>query len=280
MTNEYLIERRIKQHKLRRKARRGEIAVRRFYKCIRFLFILFIFYSLYRVCNTHYWYLPKDIFENPKSSAIEILGNNIVKKEKIIKEIKDNTPIENPLYKIDPSSITQRIETLPPIKRAYIRRYWLPARLVIMIEEVEPAIIVSPTEDTPEIIAFSREGDIIPKEYLPLGNKYKPVRVLSYGTQGDDYEQWDSEKVDKLYQLAKFIKAYSNEEVLYIDLRQPHNVFVQLQNVRIRLGEIDETVFERIKSIQDIMPELKILKENIKYVDLAWETKYLKLNKS
>lgn len=280
MSNEYLIERRMKQHKLRRKARRGEIAVRRFYKCIRFLFILFIFYALYRLGNAHYWYLPQDILDNPKSTAIEILGNDIVKKEKIINQIKDLMPKDIPLYKINPANLANQIETLPPVKRAYIRRYWLPARLVIMIEEVEPAIIVSPTEDTPEIIAFSTTGDIIPKEYLPLDSKYKPVRVLSYGTHGDDYEHWDSEKVDTLYQLAKFIKAYSNEDVLYIDLRQPHNVFVQLQNVKIRLGEIDDTVFERIKSIQDIMPELKILKENIKYVDLAWETKYLKLDKS
>lgn len=280
MSNEYLIERRMKQHKLRRKARRGEIAVRRFYKCIRFIFILFIFYVIYRLGNAHYWYLPNDMYENPKKNAIEILGNDIVKKEKIIAQIKDITPKKVPLYKINPANLAKSIEELPPIRRAYIRRYWFPARLVIMVEEVEPALIVSATEDTPEIIAFSTNGEIIPKEYLPLDSKYKPIKILSYGTQGDDYEHWDSEKIETLCKLAYFIKAYANEEIKYIDLRQPHNVFVQLQNVKIRLGEIDDTVFERIKSIQDIMPELKILKENIKYVDLAWETKYLKLDKS
>lgn len=280
MSNDYLIERRMKQHKLRRKARRGEIAIRRLYKFIRFLFILSIFYALYRLCATNYWYLPNDIYTNPKSSAIEILGNSIVKREKIINEMKKIAVERTPLYKINPAQITHAIEMLPPVKRAYIRRFWLPARLVVMIEEVEPAIIVSPTEDTQPVIAFSTDGEIIPKEYLPLNKRYKTVRVLSYGTQGDDYEKWDNEKIITLYQLARYTKAYANEEVLYIDLRQPHNVFIQLQNVRIRLGELDDTAFERIKSIQDIMPELKVLKENVKYVDLAWETKYLKLNKS
>lgn len=280
MSNEYLIERRMKQHKLRRKARRGEIAVRRLYKLVRFVFILFLFYAVYRAANAHFWYLPKDIYTNPSSPAIEILGNNIVKKDKIINKMK-NIPQDNvPLYRINPAELTSEIETLPPIKRAYIRRFWFPARLVIMIEEEEPAIIISPAENTPEIIAFSMTGKIIPKEYLPLDKKFKTVRVLSYGADGDDYEKWDSEKITTLYNLAYHIKAYANEDVLYIDLRQPHNVFVQLQNVKIRLGELDESAFERIKSIQDIMPELKILKENVKYVDLAWETKYLKLNKN
>ncbi|MBQ4122314.1 FtsQ-type POTRA domain-containing protein [bacterium] len=280
MSNEYFIERRIKQHKLRRKARRGEIAVRRLYKFIRFLFVIFIFYAIYRIGNAHYWYLPNDIYTNPKSTAIEILGNNIVKREKIINTIKTIPIEEKPLYKINPAELTHKLESLPPVKRAYIRRYWLPSRLVIMLEEEEPAIIISPTETTQEIIAFSKSGKIIPKEYLPLDSKFKPVRILSYGTQGDDYEQWDKEKITKLYNLAYYVKTYANEDVLYIDLRQPHNIFIQLQNIKIRLGELDDTAFERIKSIQDIMPELKILKENIKYVDLAWETKYLKLDKS
>lgn len=280
MSNEYSVERRIKQHKLRRKARRGEIAIRRIYKLIRFIFILIILYGVYRILISHYWYLPNDIYTNPNSKNIEILGNRIVKKERIIGEMKKINLEKKPIYRINPAPIAHQIETLKPIKRAYVRRFWLPARLVVMIEEVTPAIIVSPTEDTPAVIAYALTGEVIPKEYLPLDESYNTVKVLSYGTQGDDYEKWNNERISTLYRLAKNIESYSKERVEYIDLRQPHNIFVQLTSVKIRLGELDVSVFERIKAISDILPEVKMLNENIKYIDLSWkESKYIKLDK-
>lgn len=279
MSNEYLIERRMKHHKLQRKARRGEIAVRRIYKLLRFFFVLFIFYSIYRIGATHYWYLPKDIYTNPKHSAVKIVGNKIVNNEKIIAEMK-KVPVENKqIYKINPETISKQIENLEPVRRAYVRRFWLPARLVVMIEEYTPAIVISPSEDAPEVLAFAMTGEIIPKEYLPLKGNFSTVKILSYGTQGDDYINWDKEKIQSLNKLAKYIKAYSGEEIEYIDMRQPYNVFVQLETAKIRLGKIDESVYERIKSLRDILTEVKTLNENIKYVDLAWETKYLKLDK-
>ena len=83
MTNGYAVERRLRHHKLRRQARRGEILVRRTYKICRFLFVLFIFYATYRLTATHFWYLPQNIYDEP-SIHLEILGNNISSSEKII----------------------------------------------------------------------------------------------------------------------------------------------------------------------------------------------------
>ena len=84
MSNEYAVQRRIKQQKLRRKARRGEIAIRRIYKLIRFSFILFIFYATYRLAICHYWFLPSNIYEKGTGKNLEILGNEIVSDKKII----------------------------------------------------------------------------------------------------------------------------------------------------------------------------------------------------
>ena len=138
MTSGYAVERRLKHHKLRRQARRGEILIRRIYKLCRFFFVLFIFYATYRLGATHFWYLPANIYDEP-SVHLEILGNELTSNEKIISEMR-KIPLENePLYKINPAGTTHQIEQLPTIKRAYIRRYWLPARLVVMVEEVTPA---------------------------------------------------------------------------------------------------------------------------------------------
>lgn len=280
MSNEYIVERNMKYYKLQRKARRGEIAIRRLYKFLRFLFIIFIFYAIYRLGYAHYWYLPSDMYTNPKSNSVEILGNKIVNKNRIIGEMK-KVPLEKkPLYQINPSDISKQIETLTPIKKAYVRRFWLPARLVVMIDELKPAIVISPSETAPDILAFAITGEIIPKEYLPLNKDFNTVKILSYGTQGDDYEKWDKERIQYLDKLARHIRTYSGEDIEYIDLREPHNVFVQLKSAKIRLGELDESVYERIKPIGDILSEVKSLNENVKYVDMAWETKYLKLNKN
>ena len=278
MSNEYVVQRRIKHQKLRRKARRGEIAIRRIYKIVRFIFILFIFYATYRLSAAHYWYLPYDLYTQGKGEHLEILGNKIVSDEKIINEMK-KFPIEKePLYKINPAGIAHQIEQLSPVKRAYVRRYWLPARYVVMIEEVTPALIISPSEEAPEVAALAMTGELIGREYLPLNDKCNAVKILTYGTNGDEYEKWDKEKINNLYKLAKLLEEYSGEKVKYIDLRIKHNAFAQLETAKLKLGEIDVSVFERIKAIHDILPQIKQLSEKIQYIDLSWkESKYLKL---
>ncbi len=280
MKENYAVERRLKQHKLRREARRGKIFFRRLYKFLRFIFVLFIFYAVYRLSATHFWYLPEEINLDKNSQHIEILGNNIVSNKKIMEVIK-KCPIEKqPLYKINPNEITKKLEELAPVKRAYIRRFWFPARLVIMLEEEEPAIIISPTENSEPVAAYSTTGKFISREYLPLKNNKNVAKILSYGTQEDDYDNWDIQKITTLYNINDLIEDYANEEVKYIDLRQPHNIFIQLETVKIRLGELDNSAFERITAIHDILPQLNEIKENIKYIDLSWkESKYLKLKK-
>ncbi len=278
MSDEYIIERRIRHQKLRRKARRNEIMLRRTYKLIRFLFILFIFYFIYRVSFCHHWYLSSNAYNEPIGTSIEILGNEIVTNNKILNEIK-KIPIERkPVYMINPAEIANQIETLTPIKRAYVRRYWFPARYIIMLEEVTPAIEIAPAEDVPSVAALAFTGELITREYLPFNRNFNTAKVLSYGTKGDDYENWDTEKINNLYKLFILLGEYSGEKVQYIDLRIPHNAFVQLESVKIRLGEIDPSAFERIKAIYDIMPEISSMKKQIKYIDLSWkDSRYLKL---
>ena len=278
MSNEYVVQRRIKQQKLRRKARRGEIAIRRIYKLVRFVFILFIFYATYRLAICHYWFFPNNIYENGKGKHIEILGNEIVSDQKILNEMKKFQIEKKPIYKINPTEIANQIEQLSPIKRAYVRRFWMPARYVVMLEEVTPVITISPSEEAPDVVALAITGELIGREYLPLSEKFDAIKVLTYGTNNDDYEKWDTEKISNLYKIGKLLEEYSGERVLYIDLRIKHNAFVQLESVKIKLGEIDVSVFERIKAIHDILPQIKQMSEKIQYVDLSWkDSKYLKM---
>lgn len=281
MEDNYTVVRKIKQQKLRRKARRGEIAMRRLYKLFRFIIIIIIFYSIYRISLAHYWYFPKDLYTKNTDKYIEILGNNIVPKSKIINEIK-KIPIEKkPIYMINPTEAAKALEKLSPVKSAYVRRFWFPARYVIMLEEETPAIVIAPKEDVAEVAAFSYSGKLIGREYLPLNSNIKSAKVLSYGTKDDDYEKWNKEKIDELYKLYKELEEYSGESVEYIDLRIPHNAFVQLKSTKVKLGELDTSVYERIKALASIMPKIRNTSESIKYIDISWgESSYLKMNEN
>ena len=267
---QYVIQRRITQHKLKRKARRVEILIRRLFKIIKFCLILALFYSVYKVANSHYWYLTSDTFENGKN--IEILGNDIVSNDKILKEIQKIQIEKQPIYKINPDKIVKGLETLPPIKRAYVRRFWYPARLVVMVQEVIPAIVIMPSENVAEVAAYSFDGEFINRDYLPLAKKNYAIKVLSYGTKDDDYEKWDEKRINTLYKLVREIEYYSGEKAKYLDLRIPNNAFIQLKSVKIRLGVIDLEVFERIKELNSMMksPDVKRLSSNTKYIDLSW----------
>ena len=113
MDEKYTVVRKMKQEKLRRKVRRGEIAMRRLYKLVRFIIVLLIFYCIYRLSTVHYWYFPKDMYIKNTDKYIEILGNNIVPKSKIINEIK-KLPIEKkPIYMINQR---KRLKNLHPLK--------------------------------------------------------------------------------------------------------------------------------------------------------------------
>ena len=281
MEDNYTVVRKIKQQKLRRKARRGEIAMRRLYKLFRFIIIIIIFYGIYRISLAHYWYFPKDLYTKNTDKYIEILGNNIVPKSKIINEIK-KIPIEKkPIYMINPTEAAKALEKLSPVKSAYVRRFWFPARYVIMLEEETPAIVIAPKEDVAEVAAFSYSGKLIGREYLPLNTNIKSAKILSYGTKDDDYEKWNKEKIDELYKLYKELEEYSGESVEYIDLRIPHNAFVQLKSTKVKLGELDTSVYERIKALASIMPKIRNTSESIKYIDISWgESSYLKMNEN
>ena len=278
MENSYIVNRRIKHQKLRRKARRGEIFVRRVFKFVRFCFILFIFYATFRLGATRHWFLPTDLFIDKHTERIEILGNSIVSDEKIIEQMKKVQLDKKQIFKIDPKPIEYQIEELIPIKRAYVRRFWLPTRFVVMVEELQPVITIAPSEDVQPVIAFASTGELITREYLPLPEDVNAIKILTYGNKGDDYDTWDIERIQYLYKLGQMLEEYSGERVLYLDLRNPHSAFAQLESVKIKLGELDQAVFGRIKPIRDILPQIGNMVDKIQYVDLSWkDSKYLKM---
>ena len=67
-------------------------------------------------------------------------------------------------------------------------------------------------------------------------------------------------------------------EALAFNYLIENNYKILNTNFSCKLGEIDISVFERIKAIHDILPQIKQMSEKIQYIDLSWkDSKYLKM---
>ncbi|MDD3236524.1 MAG: FtsQ-type POTRA domain-containing protein [Candidatus Gastranaerophilales bacterium] len=272
------IQRRIKANQMQREVRRTQLKVRRIFAIVRFLIVLCLIFFTYRLVKCHYWYVNKAAFNSPQNQYLKIVGNEITPDYKILDALR-KIPIENhPVYVIDTAKMAKEVMKIDTIKRVYIRRFWMPGRFTVIVDERKPLLIISPKEKVPPIAFFTEEGKLIGREYLPLRKSYNTTLVLTYGTRGDDYRHWDLAKIKLLDKLSKSVTAYSKEKVLYIDMRNPRDVYVQIPSAKLRLGDLDYSVFKRIQSISSILPEVKSFQNKVKYVDLRWEeTNYLKL---
>lgn len=262
-----------------RQIRKGRKRQNAFRAVMCFVVNIFLIFGLCYITRVPQWYLDKNAFSTSDSGALEILNNNIVPTQKILSALKTEKVPNVPIYMADTKHLKEKLIQFPPIEDVYIRRYAFPARLQIIIREREPFITISPDAKIPPVAFFTRDGKLIGREYLPFKKDYKTLKVLSYGNKGDDYSKWDIKKLLKIEKIAKYIEVYSKESVEYVDLRNPDDVYVKIKSVNIRLGRLDENVYERIKRIPSIIPQIQLMDSKIKYLDLRWEdTNYLKLD--
>ncbi len=263
-----------KKRKLR-KGRKKQSIFRNFFRfCLTVVFIgAFAFIS-----KMPQWYLDENLFTVANSTSVEILNNKIVKSPKILSVLRTIDVPNVPVYLAKTDAIEKELKTLPPIKDVYVRRYAFPARLQILVSEREPVLTVAPDVKVPPVAAFTSDGVLIGREFLPLGKEFKTTKVLSYGNKGDDYTKWDAAKIKEIQNIVEYVETFSKETVEYIDYRNPNDVYVKIKTVNIRLGKIDEGVYDRIKRIPSILPQVKLVDSKVKYLDLSWEkVNYLKL---
>lgn len=274
----FYTQRRLQKNQMERKIRQSQMWIRRFRILARFLIIILMILFGYKLLRLHQWYLSNDIFSSLNNPSLEILNNKITPSYKILAALRRTDIPHTPIYRLETDEIRHNILQLDPVQNVYIRRFWFPARLQIIVEERVPILTISPTTTVPPIAFFASGGKLIGRDYMPLPKEFKPVLVLTYGAKGDDYRNWDNEKIKLIEKVAKATVAASNEKVEYIDYRNPKDVYVKIKTANLRLGELDDTVFERINRVQSILPQVKTLDKKIKYVDLRWnDANYIKL---
>ncbi len=85
----------------------------------------------------------------------------------------------------------QALQEMDPVKKAYIRRYWLPARLKVTLVEKQPLFVVYENQESMPKYAISTEATRIGKAYLPLPDNYQQLtyKVILPGPES----QWSKE---------------------------------------------------------------------------------------
>jgi len=277
---QYYYRRKLRANKMRRRIISAKNAIRNFRALIRVgLIFLFIWFGIW-VLKLPQWFIDPILLAMADESVVKIEGNLITPKYKIIDLVKQTELPHTQVFRLDTRELERNITQLQPVKKVYVRRYWFPARLNILVEERVPVFLIAPNLQTSPISAITIDGVFIDREYMPIPPKFKATKILTYGIGGDDYEQWDKKRVDEILKLIKTIEAYAKTDVKYVDLRNPKDVYVQIGDIMLRLGEINESIYNRTKWIATILPEAQSkYGGKIKYIDLRWEdARYIKLD--
>ena len=273
----YLRSHRLKRAKMQRQVRKTQRRLTRLRTMYKVSVLLFMFLACIFILKMPQWRLPADAFDRVDSPVLEILNNQIVPSHKILSALRRTQVPTQPIFLVKTSSLRESIMKLEPVEDVYIRRFWFPARLQIMIVERTPAITIAPNIDVPPIAFFSTDGKLIGREYMPLDESYKTVLVITYGS-GDDYRNWDLAKISNFKQLAALIEAETGEKVEYIDYRDSKDVYVKIPTVNIRLGSLNPSVFDKIQRLPSLIPQVKMINKKVKYLDLRWDMSYMKMD--
>ncbi len=273
----YKQNRRLKQAKLQRQIRKSQRRLTRLRAFYKIFLVLGTIALCLLILKMPQWRLPSNAFDSLTSSSLEIINNRIVPSQKILSALRRNQVPTQPIFLVKTDNLKKSITQLEPIQNVYIRRFWFPARLQIIVIERTPIITIAPNLDVPPIAFFSLDGKLIGREYMPLSDDYDTVLVITYGS-GDDYRNWDVVKVNNFRKLASLVEAETGEKVEYIDYRDPKDVYIKIPTVNIRLGSINPNVFNKLQKLPSILPQVKKINKKVKYIDLRWETCYLKMD--
>lgn len=273
----YNQKRRLKQARMQRKVRQSQRRLNRLRSLYKFFLLIFLTLLCVLILKLPQWRLPSNAFDSLESSSLEILNNRIVPSQKILSALRRNQVPKQPIFLVKTDDLKKSIKQLEPVQNVYIRRFGFPARLQIIVIERTPIVTIAPNIDVPPIAFFSMDGKLIGREYMPLDEDYKTVRVITYGS-GDDYRNWTPPKVNDFRKLANLVEAETGEVVEYIDYRNPKDVYIKIPTANIRLGSLNPSVFSKIGRLPSLLPQVKMINKKVKYIDLRWESSYIKLD--
>lgn len=256
----------IQKRQLERKKRKSNIWISRLHVLLRLIILSGLIFFMYNLINARQWYLDRDIFTTT-NPHLEILNNKIVPTYKILNELR-RIPVTNaPIYKFETDKIKLNLLELEPIEDIYIRRYWFPARLKIILKERVPTISIYTESSTSAVSFFTEDGVLIGSDYLPLPEDIKTIKVVA----SNNFREWDKTKTDEILNISRYIEQITSEKIECINMLNSQDIYVKIPSILLRIGPLDAGIYERTSRLTSILPQINRVTEPIKYIDLRWK---------
>ena len=205
-------------------------------------------------------YLPWSIRDI--NGQIEVHNNKVVTSNQIREALKDVA--NQPLYQLDPQKLEERVTDLSIVKQAFVRRYALPKRrMIVEVLEEFPWASFGTDPDKPTEAVICESGRIVsvadfPKVVQPDLKVYGPANL---DLSAKDVSQWAT--------WLNLIAKQTNYPVQSVDMRDLQNVIVQDGDLSLRIGSPDTTLTRRLSRLSSLQPAIEPLKERVEYIDLA-----------
>ena len=267
-------KRRLKVNKIKRMINANRRHLQRIRMFLSLIMIAGIIYLSYTILKLPQWYIPTAKLQTADKSVFIVRGNRITPEYKIYDMVRQTNLNYVQMFRLKTTELEKNIGRLQTVKKVYIRRYWFPARIYIVIEERTPAFLLAPNLESTPNSALTTDGVLIEHDYLPFNSSIKAKKLLTYGVRNGVDEVWNKEKVELLLNTVRAIETYSSQEVQYVDIRNEKDVYIMIQEYLIRFGEINDTSLNRAKYIASILPEARKIQQKIKYIDLRWDDSY------
>lgn len=269
----------VKHKQIERKIRKKRKKINRLKAFLRFITLLIVVFLGYEFVKLPQWYLPQDAFTRQDGKIITVMNNDIVSDSVIYDALKNLYVPKLPIFAVKVYPMKHELYKIPVIKKVYVRRYGFPARIQVIIKERVPMVVIKTDLNSKPVAFFTTDEVLVTNgKYMDRAESESTLRILTNSRKlGQD---WNAEKILNIEKIARSVETYSGEKVSYVDMRNPNDVYVKIQTTNIRLGTLDSTVFDRIKRIYTILPQIQNVDSRIKYIDLSWDkVNYLKLNK-
>jgi cell division septal protein FtsQ len=205
-------------------------------------------------------YLPWSLHE--LNGQIEVRNNKVVSDDQVRQALKD--VVDQPLYQLDPRKLEDKVTELSVVKQAFVRRYALPQRrLIVEVLEEFPWASFGTNPDEPTKSVICESGRIIsvaefPKVVQPELKVYGPANL---DLSAKDVSQWAT--------WINLIAKQTNYPVQSVDMRDLQNVTVQDGDLCLRLGSPDTTLTRRLSRLSSLQTAIEPLKERLEYIDLG-----------
>ena len=125
--------RRLKQAKMQRQIRRSQRRLNLLRAWYKFFLIMSLVCLGFFILKLPQWRLHSNAFDSLDNPQLEIVNNRIVPSQKILSALRRNQVPKKPIFLVKTENLKKSIKQLEPIQDVYIRRFWFPARLQIIV---------------------------------------------------------------------------------------------------------------------------------------------------